>query len=364
MDTWENWGKSIHKDPEQIKRKTRAKEINCTPIFINKNNFSGEFRGSKNQIYTTNLNECSCMDFFRRNLPCKHMYRLAHELNLYDLSKVETGITKSEAIEILESLPNDSAKILKDILRHYIYPSSKKQFMTYNNEFIKILLDSEIVIDSNDIYLKLDSKTKNHLYELLNNEDKKTIKKNIRKSDLIKWIINNKNNLVEYMNSIIKCLSISHKFDTYKRVFYMRLCKRFNHDDELYHNKALNFPGNIILTNIRPTVDTINTSSNFYNKIVVFTGELKTLTKLEAMQKVVNLGGILKQRVSRKTDYLILGISADTSSYTYFDENLEICTDICEMSKKESDARNLIANGYDIKILNENQFLDMLNEEK
>lgn len=40
----------------------------------------------------------------------------------------------------------------------------------------------------------------------------------------------------------------------------------------------------------------------------MFTGELQTLERKEAMQKVVDLGGILKSGVSSKTDYLVVGI--------------------------------------------------------
>ena len=38
--------------------------------------------GSSNEWYTVSLDKCDCIDFERRGFPCKHMIRLALELNL------------------------------------------------------------------------------------------------------------------------------------------------------------------------------------------------------------------------------------------------------------------------------------------
>ncbi|MEY8000686.1 exonuclease domain-containing protein [Clostridium sp. Mt-5] len=56
----------------------------------------------------------------------------------------------------------------------------------------------------------------------------------------------------------------------------------------------------IKISDIKPDCEYIDTSNPFYNKNVVFTGDLETLGRKEAMQKVVNLGGILKSGVSKK----------------------------------------------------------------
>lgn len=46
--------------------------------------------------------------------------------------------------------------------------------------------------------------------------------------------------------------------------------------------------------------------TNIY-KHIVFTGKLERTTRQEAMQKVVNLGGILDSNVIKPTNYLIRG---------------------------------------------------------
>lgn len=51
-----------------------------TDLYIN-----AHVRGSKGLVYQTNLNSCSCPDFkFNGHVPCKHMYRLAHELAMFN----------------------------------------------------------------------------------------------------------------------------------------------------------------------------------------------------------------------------------------------------------------------------------------
>jgi DNA polymerase-3 subunit epsilon len=62
------------------------------------------------------------------------------------------------------------------------------------------------------------------------------------------------------------------------------------------------------------------------------------------MQKIVNVGGIVKSSVSSKTDYLVVG---KQDKALVGDDGL---------SSKEEKAYELISSGSSIKILNEEQF--------
>jgi DNA polymerase III subunit epsilon len=53
--------------------------------------------------------------------------------------------------------------------------------------------------------------------------------------------------------------------------------------------------------------ETFDENHELYGKNVVFTGELPSLDRKEAMQKVVDLGGFVKSGVSIKTDFLVVG---------------------------------------------------------
>lgn len=69
-----NWKSYIHSSSKQIQRIRDSKQIN--PGIVNYENKSATFT-ENNEIYETTLNSCTCTDFKERNLPCKHIYRLA-----------------------------------------------------------------------------------------------------------------------------------------------------------------------------------------------------------------------------------------------------------------------------------------------
>lgn len=58
---------------------------------------------------------------------------------------------------------------------------------------------------------------------------------------------------------------------------------------------------------IKPTEAVIDEDGFFYNRHVVFTGKLEKMLRKDAMQIVVNLGGVLDNSVNKQTNYLILG---------------------------------------------------------
>lgn len=102
------------------------------------------------------------------------------------------------------------------------------------------------------------------------------------------------------------------------------------------------------ISEIAATNENIDSNHVFYNKNLVFTGELKSLDRKEAMQKVVNVGGIVKSSVSSKTDYLVVG----TQDPSIVGKK--------GMSTKEQKAYQLKEKGYHIKILTEDDFLNSL----
>lgn len=61
------------------------------------------------------------------------------------------------------------------------------------------------------------------------------------------------------------------------------------------------------LSDLAPTVDTIDESNPFFGCNVCFTGKLSSLTRKEAWQVTVNLGATPQPSVTKKTDYLVLG---------------------------------------------------------
>lgn len=79
----------------------------------------------------------------------------------------------------------------------------------------------------------------------------------------------------------------------------------------------------------------------------VFTGDMENVSRNEALQLVIDVGGIIKSSVSKKIDYIIVGkqdpavVGADG------------------ISSKERKAYQLIEQGTPIKVLHEAEFLEM-----
>lgn len=89
-----NWSETLHEDFEQIKRTIFAQRIKPEKIIaINPSSESAEITGTDG-AYSVTLNSCTCHDFNSRQLPCKHIYRLAYELNYFDFPKSNRTASK------------------------------------------------------------------------------------------------------------------------------------------------------------------------------------------------------------------------------------------------------------------------------
>ena len=87
--------------------------------------------------------------------------------------------------------------------------------------------------------------------------------------------------------------------------------------------------------------------SPLFGKVCVFTGALG-IPRKEAMQAVVNMGGICGDSVTAKTNFLILG-------------NNDYCKAIKDgKSAKHKKAESLILKGQDLQILSESAFFDLI----
>lgn len=105
---------------------------------------------------------------------------------------------------------------------------------------------------------------------------------------------------------------------------------------------------NLKLSDIKATNTDYDKDHPLYNKQCVFTGTLDKMVRKEAVQLVVNLGGICSNNISKNTDYLILG-------------NNDYCSTIKDgKSSKHKKAEKMILEGSDIKIIPEDIFYDMV----
>lgn len=104
----------------------------------------------------------------------------------------------------------------------------------------------------------------------------------------------------------------------------------------------------IDIKSIHPTEAEIDEDNFFFNKHIVFTGKLVKMVRQDAMQIVVNLGGILDNSVTKSTNYLIL----DNNDYNAILKG--------EKSSKHKKAEKLKLEGQDIEIIEEFTFYDLI----
>lgn len=125
------------------------------------------------------------------------------------------------------------------------------------------------------------------------------------------------------------------------------ILQNFGNIDEFIKNKTVHARG-IRAADVSARTQDFGKSHILYGKVCVFTGTLEKMQRKEAMQCVSDLGGINADTVTKKTNYLILGCN-------------DYCTAIKDgKSSKQKRAEKLQIDGYDISIISEDAFYDML----
>lgn len=111
--------------------------------------------------------------------------------------------------------------------------------------------------------------------------------------------------------------------------------------------KSSNFKASdIVTTNVEFDEDNM-----FFDKNVAITGTLEKIVRKDAMQIIVDLGGHCEDRVTQKTNYLILG----NNDYNPILRG--------KKSSKLLKAEQLKLDGCDIEIISENVFYDIISEQ-
>lgn len=106
LSPWENWDVSIHEDPAQISRQGRSMTYPFGFV-IDFPSRTGRFSSTTDlPYYDTTLSSCTCYDFQRRHLPCKHIYRLAVELGVIEIIRRPSSHYDKGALDAIRSSEN------------------------------------------------------------------------------------------------------------------------------------------------------------------------------------------------------------------------------------------------------------------
>lgn len=237
-----------------------------------------------------------------------------------------TGITN----KMLENAPKVSDVLLE--LKKFI---SGEILMGYNVNFdINFLFD---------FYLrKLNIELKNDYMDIL-----RLVRANLNNGETYNFKLKN---VAKYFNIDVSGMHRGLKdceicFDVYKNIQEIIL-KKYSSLDEYAESQKKDYT--IHVSDIVAKTSAFDFSHPCYDREFVFTGTLEKMTRKDAMQVVVNLGGRIGNSVTKKTNFLVMG-------------NLDYrVTATAEKSSKIIKAENLKLKGQDIEIIPENVFYDMI----
>lgn len=220
--TFGKWPEKTHEDPDQQKRIQSAKSAKLTPMSVDAETQTGFFGGSAKEPYRVTLDECTCVDYIRRKLPCKHIYRLAMELGLfsgnYEISS-NPGLNMGlpEAVGIIENYSDELQQFLillfsestpksRDFL-HWVEIDSTHEHIVGSSVYIKNFqpMDADCIfsapffditrVEPSDIVPNLRKKDVEAVLDKVNiHPEQKMLK-----AELAKWCLENVPNLIEYL---------------------------------------------------------------------------------------------------------------------------------------------------------------------
>lgn len=262
-----------------------------------------------------------------------------NEINSQFSSLVKPSRPIDEFIENLTGITNEmlkNAPSIKEVLPQFIDFINDDILLGHNIHF-----DINFLYDNLDFYL--DYKLSNNFIDLMRLTRK--VYPNLENHKLVTIAEFLNINIENHHRSLADCLT-THKC-------YQVLARQFNYDSKLLKSLwRTHISKSLDLRNITAKTNNFNTDHPLYSKYCVFTGKLEKLTRKEAAQLVVNLGGKCQNNITKQTNFLIVG-------------NFDYCSNIKGgKSSKLKKAEKLILQGQDLQILSENTFYDLvLNNE-
>ena len=190
MNYFDAENQELHDEYEQLRRQKSALNLKLDSV-----DFTNQTGRIKN--YEVSLEKCSCVDFIMRRKPCKHMYRLANELGIFQL------ISKAKAKNLPSSTESET-KFVRDALKKNIDEISmdakrELQKFTYHprEKICSVVENSALVELVSAGLLVAEPLTNDEILESLTVADIRSLcitekpPKNIRKAELISFFKKN-----------------------------------------------------------------------------------------------------------------------------------------------------------------------------
>lgn len=232
--TFGNWNEQIHEDPEQVKRLQKAQKADTTPDSIDLELQTGIFKGSGKKPYVATLDSCTCGDFIRRQVPCKHMYRLAMELSLIN-GTFEHGRNKNSLCDDVFALPPKAQELFYNMCVDNIY-HGKTSFLCVRDVNSEELLTSGFCAESVPDITYFDTLTVKEIKSILFFDGKlqATPKTSAQKKTFVKWINENPQSALSALCTNFIILEFTSQTDESKHTIHRNFTKKFIHEEVQY----------------------------------------------------------------------------------------------------------------------------------
>lgn len=183
--------------------------------------------------YNVSIAECTCRDYIMRRQPCKHMYRLAHELGLYRLcGTIQTNrllLSRNEAKKIVfNELDTEERKLLFQIFYECIF--RKDYYILSTSISLDKLLCNAILESKFDPYLLSKKLSKLELITFAS-EHSISINKKLKKDEIIDTLQSAHNDILKQLFSNWTIITISERFIPHARSIYNLLYKELGNRD-------------------------------------------------------------------------------------------------------------------------------------
>ena len=135
MNFFTGENENLHEEEEQLRRQKSALKLKLDSI--DKENQRGIIKN-----YDIYLDSCACMDFAMHQKPCKHMYRLAHELGIIQLDSEKTKKVRATYTKEGE----EERKIFKEKISQLSESAQKilQQIVSLHERYFPIDIKSDI----------------------------------------------------------------------------------------------------------------------------------------------------------------------------------------------------------------------------
>lgn len=202
------WTEQDHQGKKQESAISKAQLSKTTPISVDSTAQTAIFWGSGKEPYQTSLSVCTCSEFVRFKVPCKHIYRLAMELGIVNFS-YDTGMSSGEraamqisfedAVGIIEALSPEAQHEIYNMLSIQIDSRHTPHLIT-DQEIIAEFRACPLLEEHPATALMLSMMKRKSLNDLISISGVSNApKKNSASTVLVQWLLENMPNLSDFL---------------------------------------------------------------------------------------------------------------------------------------------------------------------